>query len=449
MSITNRFAKSILTRTLAGLAEGRLEVLSPAGTLAFGDPSARRLATIHVHDERVFARVLRGSDIGFGEAYVDGDWSTPDLVAVLRLAVRNLALFEDRHRLLSAISRWRDLLGHRRRSNTEQGSRENIRRHYDLGNEFYRLFLDPSMAYSCGIYLTADDTLEQAQAEKFDRICRKLRLGPSDHVLEIGTGWGGFAAWAATRYGCRVTTTTISVEQHAYAARLFAAKGLGPARVRLLLEDYRRLSGRYDKIVSIEMFEAVGFKNYDAFFGQCDRLLAPDGTMLLQAITVSDRRFRRYLSTPDWIRKYIFPGAELAGLSEVLQSLRRVTRLSLYHAEEIGAHYARTLRAWRQRFLAARDQVRALGFDDRFVRMWEYYLASCEAAFLERQIGDLQILLTKHHNPRALMDEPDWDRPRADVSRLAEDRAGGFNFPGGPSGAGSERPTRAPAPATA
>jgi cyclopropane-fatty-acyl-phospholipid synthase len=203
-----------------------------------------------------------------------------------------------------------------------------------------------------------------------------------------------------------VTTTTISAEQHAYSADLFARLGLGPDRVELRLEDYRDLSGRFDKIVSIEMFEAVGFRNYDAFFRQCDRLLAPDGTMMLQAITVTDQRFERYLATPDWIRKYIFPGGELASVAAILQSLRRATSLALYHAEDIGAHYARTLREWRRRFLASLDRVRALGFDDRFVRAWEYYLASCEAAFLERQIGDVQLLLTKTMNTRRLMDEP-------------------------------------------
>ena len=276
-----------------------------------------------MHDERVFRRVLTGGDIGFGEAYMDGEWSSPDLVALLRLAIRNLALFEDRNRAFSAISRWRDLALHRLRPNSRRGSRSNIHFHYDLGNDFYRLFLDRSMAYSSGIYRSASDSLEQAQEEKFDRICRKLRLGPRDHVLEIGTGWGGFAAWAATRYGCRVTTTTISAEQHAYAAALFARLGLGPDRVTLLLQDYRDLQGRFDKIVSIEMFEAVGHRNYDAFFGQCDRLLAPEGSMLLQAITITDQRFRRYLATPDWIQKYIFPGGELASVGGVLQSARQ------------------------------------------------------------------------------------------------------------------------------
>jgi cyclopropane-fatty-acyl-phospholipid synthase len=404
--LTGRLARRLITGALQGLADGHLEVATPSGVLSFGDPAARPRASVRLRNESVFRRVLLGSDIGFGEAYMDGDWSADDLVALLRLAIRNLTLFEDRHRLFSALSRWRDLLTHRLRPNSRRGSLANIRFHYDLGNEFYRLFLDSSMAYSCAIFRSADDSLEGAQEEKFDRICRKLRLGPSDRVLEIGTGWGGFAVWAATRYGCRVTTTTISAEQHAYSANLFARLGLGPDRIDLRLEDYRDLTGRFDRIVSIEMFEAVGFRNYDAFFGQCDRLLTSDGTMLLQAITVTDQRFEKYRSTPDWIRKYIFPGGELASVGAILQSLGRATSLVLFHAEDIGAHYARTLRAWRGRFTASLDRVRALGFDDRFIRAWEYYLASCEAAFLERQIGDVQLLLTKTMNTAPLMDEP-------------------------------------------
>jgi cyclopropane-fatty-acyl-phospholipid synthase len=402
----DRLSKWLLTRTLQRLPEGLLAIECRDGTFAFGDANSGPSALVRVHDDRFFRRVLAGSDIGLGEAYVDGDWSSPDLVAFLRLAIRNLALFEGRHQLFALLSRSRDLFRHRRRANTPAGSRANIHAHYDLGNEFYRLFLDPSMAYSCGIYCSAGDTLEQAQVEKSDRICRKLRLGPSDHVLEIGTGWGGFAAHAATRYGCRVTTTTISAEQYEGAAEFFARMKLGPERVRLLQDDYRDLRGRYDKLVSIEMFEAVGHRNYDTFFGQCDRLLAPDGTMALQTITVPDRRFHQYLATPDWTQKYIFPGGELASVSAILQSLARVTRLSLHHAEEIGAHYARTLRAWRERFLARIDEVRALGFDTRFVRTWEYYLASCEAAFAERLIGDVQIVLSKDMNRRSLHGEP-------------------------------------------
>jgi cyclopropane-fatty-acyl-phospholipid synthase len=401
-------SKWIVTRTLEHLAEGSLEVTCRDGVRSFGAAGSAASARISVRDERVFPRVLAGSDIGLGESYVDGDWSSPDLVGFLRLAIRNLALFENRHRLLTGLGRWRDLLQHRRRANTRAGSRANIHAHYDIGNEFYRLFLDPSMAYSCGVYRSAADTLEQAQFEKFDRICRKLRLGPSDHVLEIGTGWGGFAVHAATHYGCRVTTTTISAEQYAGAAALFARMELGPDRVRLLQEDYRDLRGRYDKLVSIEMFEAVGHEHYDTFFEQCDRLLASDGAMALQTITVPDARFRRYLATPDWIQKYIFPGGELASVSAILESLARTTRLGLHHAEDIGAHYAHTLRAWRQRFLGRLDEVRALGFDDRFIRTWDYYLASCEAAFAERLVGNVQLVLSKAMNRRALLGEP-WE----------------------------------------
>jgi cyclopropane-fatty-acyl-phospholipid synthase len=404
----DRLAKRILIASLDKLSDGCLVVDAPSGRLSFGDHTAARCARLDVHDERLFRRVLTGGDIGFGEAYTDGDWSSPDLVNLLRLAIRNLALFEERNTLFSALSRWRDRLGHRRRSNSRRGSRTNIHRHYDIGNDFYSLFLGRTMAYSSGVYLSASDSLEQAQEEKFDRICRKLRLGPADRVLEIGTGWGGFAAWAATRYGCHVTTTTISAEQHASAGALFARLGLGPGRVRLLLEDYRDLTGRFDKIVSIEMFEAVGFRHYDTYFRQCDRLLAEDGTMLLQAITVPDQRFRRYLTTPDWIQKYIFPGGELASVGAMLRSLGRTTSMALFHAEDIGAHYARTLRAWRERFTAELGRVRALGFDERFIRTWEYYLASCEAAFLERQVSDVQLVLTKTMNRRRLMDEP-WD----------------------------------------
>jgi cyclopropane-fatty-acyl-phospholipid synthase len=419
-TIVDRLSKEVLSRMLEGLPAGRLEVAAQGRVLAFGTPGSGASARVSVHHDRFFRRVLTGSDIGLGESYVDGDWSSPDLVGFLRLTIRNLALFEDRHRLLTAVSRWRDLAGHRRRANTRAGSRANIHAHYDIGNQFYRLFLDPSMAYSSGIYRSASDTLEQAQFEKFDRICRKLRLGPSDHVLEIGTGWGGFAAHAAARYGCRVTTTTISDEQHEAAAELFARLRLGPDRIRLLKEDYRDLHGRYDKLVSIEMFEAVGHRNYDTFFGQCDRLLGPDGTMAMQTITVPDRRFRQYLSTADWIQKYIFPGGELASVSAILQSLARATRLSMHHAEEIGAHYAPTLRAWRERFMGRLGAVRALGFDDRFVRTWEYYLASCEAAFAERLVGNVQLVLSKAMTRRSLLGEP-W----AD-----DDEAGGFEQAG-------------------
>jgi cyclopropane-fatty-acyl-phospholipid synthase len=401
-----RLATPILLKALQWLHSGFLEVVCPDQTYTFGDPESPLRGIVVVHDERMFARVLFGGEVGFGESYMEGEWSSPDPVAVLRIIMRNLAIFEEENRAFSTVSRWWDVLRHRRRRNSLDGSRKNIQDHYDLGNDFYELFLDKHMAYSCAYFHTPDDSLEQAQIQKFDRICRKLRLTPRDHVLEIGTGWGGFASYAATQYGCHVTTTTISRRQYEYAMALFDGLGDARERIELLFEDYRGLSGKYDKLVSIEMFEAVGFDYYDEFFAACDRLLRSDGTMLLQTITLPEQRVEGYRRRTDWIQKYIFPGAELASVAEIQRSLARVTKLSLFHAEDIGAHYARTLHIWRERYLAALEQVRALGRDDRFICMWDYYFAACESAFRERAISDFQLLLTKNLNPRPLLDEP-------------------------------------------
>ena len=326
---------------------------------------------------------------------MDGDWSSPDLTAVIRLAARNLSAIEDGNRVFKALSSISDNVRHRLRWNTISGSHRNISYHYDLGNDFYRLFLDPTMAYSCAYYHTPDEELEQAQRNKFERICRKLELKPTDHLLEIGTGWGGFAAYAAANYGCRITTTTISRQQHDYAQQLFASMGETGERITLLLEDYRNLQGQFDKIVSIEMFEAVGLKYYDTYFGACDRLLRPNGLMVLQTITMNEQKFPVYRKRCDWIQKYIFPGSELASVAEIGKSLGRRTKMSLFHLEDIGLHYAETLKLWRDRFLLHRDEVKAQGFDERFLRMWEYYLCYCEGAFRERHIGDVQLVLTK------------------------------------------------------
>ena len=298
------------------------------------------------------------------------------------------------------------------------GSRRHIHRHYDLGNEFFRLFLDTDLLmYSCGYFESAADTLEQAQSRKVDRICRALKLQPTDHVLEIGSGWGGFAVWAATRYGCRVTTTTISDEQYRHVCEWRSRIGEAGARIEVLRADYRELTGRFDKVVSIEMFEAVGLSHYDEYFTAVDRLLAPDGVMFLQTITVDDQWFPKYHGTPDWIEKYIFPGGELASVGEMLKSLARTTSLSLYHAENCGTHYAHTLRAWRARFHHNLARVRALGFDDRFIRMWDLYLGSCEATFLERHTGLFQLVLVKNGAQRVLFNEP-WAGTSHRDSRL-------------------------------
>ncbi len=388
-------AKNLFFRVLSGLSEGYLEIVCPEDTYVFGSPQSDLRAMVVVHNPRFFRRALCGGDTGMGEAFMQGDWSSPDLVAVVRLAVRNLERIEKGNPLLSALSFIADALRHRLRQNSVSGSRRNISSHYDLGNDFYRLFLDPAMAYSCAYYETPNDSLEQAQLRKFERICQKLQLRPSDHLLEIGTGWGGFAAYAAKNYGCQVTTTTISQRQYEYAQSLFKQPGQAGDRITLLLEDYRNLRGQFDKLVSIEMFEAVGLKYYDAYFTACDRLLKPEGIMFLQTITMNEQKFPVYHKRSDWIKKYIFPGAELASLVEVLKSVGRCTQMSLHHAEDIGLHYAETVKAWRGRFLAQLSQVKALGFDETFARTWDYYLAYCEGAFREGYIGDIQLVLRK------------------------------------------------------
>ena len=393
--------KKLFLKMLEGLQGGSLELRCGGETRQFGDPAGELRAGIDVHDERFFSRAVLGGDIALGESYMDGDWSSPDLVTLVRLAVRNLNRLESANAALSIFSRLADTFRHRRRANTIDGSRRNIHAHYDLSNDFFRLFLDRSMMYSCAWYESDSDSLEAAQQQKLDRICRKLDLGLNDRVLEIGTGWGGFALHAVRNYGCMVTTTTISREQHDFARERFQGE-----RIELLFEDYRNLRGRYDKIVSIEMFEAVGYEFYDQFFGACDRLLEPHGAMLIQTITMNDRTFPAYRRRSDWIQKYIFPGSELASLAGVLQSLARATTLLPFDLEDMGLHYARTLAAWRERFWAAEAAVRKLGFDDRFMRMWDYYLAYCGGAFLERHISDVQLVFAKAASPLVVKRDP-------------------------------------------
>lgn len=421
MNWWHRRARGIFLAAGAHASHGHLELVCPDRSFQLGRPGASPSAMMVVHDERVFSRILAGGEMGLSEAFVDGDWSSPDLVALVRLALRNNSAMQRLNTTASWISRQAQRVAHAMRSNTIEGSRKNIAAHYDLGNDFFSLFLDRELMYSSAWYNTPGDTLEQAQLQKLDRICRKLQLTPNDHVLEIGTGWGGFAAFAATRYGCRVTTTTISREQHAYAADRFAGLGEAAGRITLLMDDYRQLSGRYDKIVSIEMFEAVGLEHYDAFFTTCDRLLAPDGAALLQLITMNEQDFPVYRKTTDWMQTYVFPGSELASLSEILRSLGRVTSFRPFHLEDLGTHYARTLHAWRERFLNNLDRVRSLGMDDRFVRTWDLYLAFCEAAFAERHISDVQLMLTKGYHDRVYFTDADAAESGAVVpSRRAE-----------------------------
>ena len=414
----DRWAEAIVLRALERVQDGRVQLEWPRGARVFGRGGVA--TTLQVHHPRFFRRVITGGEMGLGESFMDGDWSAPDLVALVRLMLANRDVFETLPAPPAWLSGHAAAIAHRWRDNTRRGSRRNIGHHYDLGNRFFELFLDDSRLYSCAVYARADDTLEAAQQHKLAVICDKLDLRPGDRVLEIGSGWGGFATFAAGRYGCHVTTTTISAEQYEYVSDLIARSTTLGSRVDLRFEDYRDLQGRFDKIVSIEMFEAVGLRHYDEFFGTCDRLLDRDGLMLLQTITVDDWRFDDYLQSPSWIAKYIFPGAELASVAEILESMARVTTMTLHHAQQIGTHYARTLHEWRRRFLCRLDVVRAQGFDERFIRMWDLYLAYCEAAFQERHLGDVQLLLSKSRNRRVMFDEP-W-AVMAESGRMADAR---------------------------
>ncbi|MEQ1871048.1 MAG: cyclopropane-fatty-acyl-phospholipid synthase family protein [Vicinamibacterales bacterium] len=420
MNRVSRWAKTAFLSGLDGLRGGRLTLVCPGQTYRFG-VAGDLDATLTVRDERFFLRALTGSDIGIGESFMDGDWTTPDVVPLGRLMLRNRRILDSQNRVVGAFRRLSGGLLRRLRDNSIAGSRRHIHRHYDLGNDFFRLFLDTELLmYSCGHFESVTDSLERSQMQKVDQVCRKLALTSSDHVLEIGSGWGGFAVWAATRYGCRVTTTTISDQQYRHVNEWRSRLGEVGARIEVRRADYRELTGQFDKIVSLEMFEAVGLRHYDEYFAAVDRLLVPDGSMLLQTITVDDQWFPHYHGTPDWIEKYIFPGGELASVGEIVKSLARTTTLSVYHAENWGTHYARTLREWRARFHQQLDGVRALGFDDRFIRMWDLYLASCESAFLERHAGVFQILLLKNGAQQVLFNEP-WSEtvgaPGAVVSR--------------------------------
>ncbi|MGD8868144.1 MAG: cyclopropane-fatty-acyl-phospholipid synthase family protein [Gemmatimonadales bacterium] len=395
----DRLAAHLVLRSLRDMPRGRLKLVLPDGrdeTLGRGGagyPSVR----LAVRDWAFFRRLLLDGETGAGASYIEGEWTCDDLVALIRLAIANQEYIGHGF-TLAWLGRAVDWARHRLRRNTLSGARRNIGEHYDLSNDFFALFLDASMTYSCAVFEHSEQTLEEAQRSKYRRLAEKARLGPGDRVLEIGCGWGGFAEFAAREYGCRVVGITISQAQLEYARERIRRAGLDDL-VELKLIDYRRVRGDYDKIVSIEMLEAVGHEYLPAFFRRCDELLAPHGLAVIQVITIPDQRYLAYRRRPDYIQKFVFPGSHLPSLEAMTKALANHTALIVDDLENIGVHYAETLRRWRQRFLERSESVRRLGFDDRFLRLWEFYLAYCEGGFAARYINDLQLVLTRAANP--------------------------------------------------
>lgn len=392
--LVEQAAERVMVAAARRIAVGRLAITWPDGSRGvFGDPFSDRLGEMVVHDRQAVVRMLLGGETGAGEAYMKGHWSSPDLPALLKVAALNregLAMAGGWWRLPVRLER---AIRHRTRRNTRRGSQRNIEAHYDLGNDFYQLFLDETMTYSSALFASPDQELAGAQRNKYAAVAERAGLHGGEHVLEIGTGWGGFAMHVAGELGCRVTTITISPSQHRLAAERIAAAGLAD-RVTVELRDYREIVGTYDAIVSIEMLEAVGAEYYAAFFEACDRALKPGGRISLQTIAMPDVAFEPQRRGANWIQTYIFPGGLLPSLAEIERSLHG-TRLLVRSVDDIASHYVRTLQQWRAAFLRRLGDIRAMGFDERFIRMWDYYLAISEASFDTGITQDLQIVLEK------------------------------------------------------
>jgi len=385
-SIIDHSARRIVFSLLGGLKDCGLIIQDHQGQYVFGELDAALQARVEVNDARMYRRLLSGGNIGIAESYVDGDWQSPDLTAVIRVFARNLATLERLEKRLGWITWPWHRLQHLLNSNSRAGSRSNIAAHYDIGNDLYRLMLDPHMQYSSAIYAQPTDSLEKAQINKLHMICDALQLGPDDHLLEIGTGWGGLACFAARHYGCRVTTTTLSRRQYEYTREQLMLEGLQD-RVTLLLQDYRDLQGQYDKLVSVEMIEAVGHRYLPDYFEQLERLLKDDGRMLIQAITIADQQYGQYRKGVDFIQRYIFPGGCLPSVSEMTRQLSQRTSMTLTRLNDYGKHYAQTIHEWSARFNARSQRLQELGYDEYFQRLWQFYFAYCEGGFREGAIG--------------------------------------------------------------
>jgi cyclopropane-fatty-acyl-phospholipid synthase len=397
MKPSDRRYLAFVASMLDNLEVGRLRLVLPDGrSRVFGDPAAELAADLRVHDMAFFRKLVTGASVGVGESYMEGDWDSDDLVSLFRIVIANRRALR-RITPASLLNIAGDALVHAMRANRLGQSQRNIAAHYDLSNELYGLFLDDTMTYSSAFFDRPGAGLEEAQLAKYRRLAEKIHLGQDNHVLEIGCGWGGFAIFASSTYGCRVTGITLSEEQAALARQRVAAAGLDDL-VDIRLVDYRDVEGRYDRIVSIEMLEAVGHRFLGTYFAQVDRLLAPDGLAGVQVITIPEQRYENYRRRPDFIQRYIFPGGHLPSLAAMCSAMGDHSELYVDSAENIGMHYAETLRQWREQFMSDLDAVRAAGFDERFIRMWEFYFAYCEAAFLARYIGDMQLVLTRPMN---------------------------------------------------
>lgn len=399
---SQRWAKTLVSRQLEQMQTGGV-VLHAGTELLFGQVTADfpLSADIFVEDDAFFRDILFGGVVGAAEAYMAGYWRCSNLVDLVRILVRNRPVLEGMNGHSAWLTRKLRKLMHSYHLNTRQGSRRNIAAHYDLGNDFFQLFLDETLLYSCAYFERPEASLYHASIAKLALICAKLQLKPEDHVIEVGCGWGGFAEYAATHYGCRVTATTISRQQFEFAQQRIQAAGLSD-RVTLLFEDYRDLTGTYDKLVSIEMVEAIGHQYYETYFAKCAQLLKPDGLALIQAITIADQQYEKARDDVDFIKRYIFPGSCIPSVTALVQAMTKASDFNLLHLQNIGAHYAVTLQRWRLAFLERLDSVRAQGYSEEFIRMWEFYLAYCEGAYRERAIGNAHLLLAK-----ALYREPD------------------------------------------
>lgn len=404
MSWLDRFAKKTVINLLSSLVYGRITLIDEVQQeWSFGREENEHECIVHVHDVRFWQALFIGGSVGAGEAFMEGYWDCYDLTQLLRIILKNRSVLDQMEKGWARLSYPIRSIQHYLRRNSKVGSRKNIAEHYDLGNEFYQLWLDPSMFYSSAYFDSADNTLEQASWNKCRILAEQLELNEFDHLLEIGSGWGGFACYAAKQYGCRVTTVTISQEQYQFVLKRIEEWGVAHL-VEVQLKDYRDLEGSFTKLVSIEMIEAVGAEFLPVYFEQCSRLLKPNGIMLLQAITINDRRYQQALGEVDFIQKYIFPGGFLPSISEMLRVTVAHTDLLLSDLSTFGRHYAKTLNCWADRFLSQQETIQKLGFDQHFIRKWEFYLNYCEAGFMERDIDVVHMKLVKPEWRKTLND---------------------------------------------